>query len=172
MNTLKTIFITLILFGCLHVTNAQEAIPAPMKPLEVLLGEWDGDGSQSRGPNDMVTFNHHEVVSTELDGRLFVFHGTGTKTGESDPTFKAYGVMTYEAEADQVYIHAWTMSGEYTKAPVEISDDSFTWSFDVPNGGKVRYMASFSKNKWTERGEYSPDKGETWYQFMDTNLSR
>ncbi len=172
MNTLKAIFISTLFFGCLHVTQAQDAIPDSMKPLAVLTGEWNGQGSQSRGPNDMVTFKHHEIVSTELDGRLFVFHGTGTKAGESDPAFKAYGVMTYDAEEDQVFIHAWTMEGEYTKAPVEITEDSFTWGFDVPNGGKVRYLASFTKNKWTERGEYSPDQGDTWYQFMETSLSR
>ena len=172
MKTIKFILIIILSANMYHTGRAQSAMPEPLQPLALLAGEWSGEGSQSRGQNDRLEFNQTEEVSVELDGRLIVFRGTGTTKGETEPSFRAYGVMTYDSEADQVFIHAWTMDGNYTKAPVETSENQFSWSFDVPNGGKVRYTADFNENTWTERGAYSPDQGKTWYPFMEMRLTR
>ncbi len=172
MKTIQCVLLTILIPGYFMHVQAQGRLPEPMAPMAVLEGSWTGEGSQSRGASDRIDFQQTEEVSVELDGKLMVFRGTGISEGEKEPSFKAFGVMTYDREADQVYIHAWTLDGNYTKAPVEIGDGTFSWQFEVPNGGTVRYTAEFTESSWTEEGEYSPDKGKTWYPFMTTRLSR
>jgi hypothetical protein len=171
MKTIQVVLLTILIPGYVFHVQSQSRLPEPMRPLAVLEGSWTGEGSQSRGPNDMTSFRQTEEVSFELDKQLMTFRGTGISSGEKEPSFRAFGVMTYDLEEDQVYIHAWTMDGNYTKAPVEIGDGTFLWQFDV-EGGTVRYKAEFSATQWVERGEFSPDQGKNWYQFMDTSLSR
>lgn len=171
MKTMQFIILLFLIPGYASHLQGQD-VPEVLKSLTVLEGTWHGEGSQSTGPDNMILFEQTEQVSAELDGNLMVFRGTGTTKGEKEPSFRAYGVMSYDSEDEQVYIHAWTNDGRYTRAPVTLGDNTFSWQFDVENEGMVRYSAEFSKDRWTEKGEYSPDNGKTWYQFMTMDLSR
>ncbi len=171
-NQIKSLLILITLIFITTTGYGQVSLPEPMQPLSVLLGTWTGSGYQSQGQNNRIDFKQTEEVTTQLGGKLLVFHGTGVTGDQESPGFEAFGVMTYDEASGEVYLHAWTKDGRYTKADVEISEGHFKWAFDVPNGGRVRYTTTFDENHWQESGEYSPDNGSNWYPFLEMELTR
>jgi hypothetical protein len=172
---MKTITIILILIPILILNfpflQAQTSPEDALQPLTVLLGEWEGSGFYMNQQQKRIEFRHKEHVTQALNQTLLLFNGKAVSP-DGDAGFEAFGVVFTDPEDKQTYINAWTAEGQYTKAPITIEEGSFEWGFDVPNGGYIRYTATFSDTEWVEKGEYSPDKGTTWYPFLEMKLTR
>lgn len=139
--------------------------------LQSLQGTWVGEGYQQRGQDDRVDFRQVEEVATLLDGKVIMFHGTGSNPETDFKGFEAVGIMYHDTNDGKTYMHAWTHDGMYTKADVAFNDEGFIWSFKVNNGGTVKYETVISGDTWSETGAYSPD-GNSWYPFMEMQLKR
>lgn len=145
---------------------------ADLQSLSIKLsGHWRGSGYQQMGQQNRVEFNQTEEITSLLNGKLLMIHGTGMDKGSGMKAFEAVGMMYYDISEEKIYMHAWTADGQYTKAPVEVTETGFSWWFKVDNGGTVRYDATISEDTWTEKGAFSPD-GSQWYPFMAMELSR
>jgi hypothetical protein len=164
-NHILTILITTLLFpGTLFAQN-------DFAKLKSLQGSWSGEGYQQMGQQNRVEFKQTEEISLLLEGNILLIHGTGLDKSTNKKGFEAVGVMYYDPTEDATFMHAWTIDGRYTKAPVEITTEGFAWGFEVDNGGTVRYEAKITENSWVEQGAYSPD-GNQWYPFMQMELKR
>lgn len=168
MKTIN-IIVFLVFFTSINFLQAQDS--RALEPLKVLLGEWEGNGYYMNHQQQRIEFTHNEHVTLALNGTLVLLNGKANSPN-GDQGFEAFGVIFIDPKDTQTYINAWTAEGEYTTAPMTIGDGSFEWGFDIPSGGHVRYTATFSDTEWVEKGEFSPDKGSTWYPFLEMKLTR
>jgi len=168
MKNLALLLVPLMLIG-INSVQAQMTMEdiVPSKPTT-----WKGEGYQMLENGKKVDFNHMEVVSPQLDGKLLTFQDTGTGKEGGEVGFQAYGIMFRDIETEKVKMHAWTNDGRYTLADVTFNDDGFYWQFDVDGGGTVRYTVKVSESTWSEIGQYSPPNSDQWYHFLEMKLEK
>ena len=165
MKNLTMLIIPLVL-GFQHI-YAQKT----MQDLLKAESTWVGEGYQQMPEGDRVEFRQTEEVTVLLDGKLLMFHGTGTDKNSDQVGFEAIGILFQDPTSSKTQIHAWTSDGRFTAADVTFTDSGFYWQFAVPNGGTVRYNIELTDTTWKETGSYSPN-GEQWYPFMGMQLEK
>lgn len=151
---------------------AGAAVDSAMAPLAWLVGEWEGTGTtQTRTGNEAASV--HEKVEARLGGRVLIMEGIGrapTADGTGRVVHHAFGVLSYDPETREYIFRAFRDGGAIN--PVSrLADGVFTWEFDIPGGGRTRYVIRDDNGEWLETGEYSLD-GSTWRKFFEMRLHR
>lgn len=154
-------------------TPAQEdsptAMSAPMDRLAWMVGTWQGAGWMQMGTERHET-DVTETIISKLDGRVLILEGVGTSNGEVK--HHAVAMLTYDP-GDNVYrMRSVLHDGRTVDAIGTWNDDAFSWGFDPPQGGSVRYTLHHdAAGRWVEKGEFSRD-GKTWMPFFSMTLER
>ena len=141
-----------------------------MLRLHPLVGHWEGSGwIQER--NVLSEFRQTEDVSVKLDGTTLLIEGNAY--ANDSLVFQAMAIASYDQYKDQYRFNSFLADGKYTEAVGTFSEDgAFSWQFDVPNGGTVKYDIVFSESDWEEKGYYSPKDVEQWYPIMEMKLTK
>ena len=144
-----------------HVTKMTKLVP--------LVGEWEGEGwIQQR--NERIEFKQTEHVQLKLDSTTMLIEGIGYVDGEVG--FHAMAIASFDPANGNYRFNSFLNDGKYTQAAGIFKDDgSFEWSFDVPNGGTVKYIMVFTADSWEETGHFSQD-GTQWFPFMGMKLTK
>ena len=148
-----------------------------MRKLDFLVGDWKGEAQVLSGPGRGEQAIQTETVRWKLGGKTLLVEGLGRKKLDGGTTGEivhdALGVVWYDETARQFRFDAWTAARGHVDAWFEAGDDhSARWGFDVPEGGKIRFTISLTKEgQWHEVGEYSPD-GTRWFKTMEMTLTK
>ena len=140
-----------------------------MAKLAFLVGGWEGEGwIQQR--NERIEFKQKEHVQLKLDSTTLLIEGIGYVDGEIG--FHAMAIVSFDPANGNYMFNSFLNDGKYTQAAGIFKDDgSFEWSFDVPNGGTVKYIMAFTVDTWQETGHFSQD-GTQWFPFMEMKLTK
>lgn len=149
-----------------------------LSPLQVLVGNWRGDGWVDMGPSagGRKTFQLKETVQPHLDGTVLVVEGLGTSraspTAPEVPTHQALGVLSWDEAAGRVRFSAYRLGGGVVDTEMKLLGDGvFQWGFDMPHG-RVRFTLEVRDGVWVEKGELSRDGGKTFGQFLEMTVRR
>lgn len=163
--------------------TAEAALPPPSSPaiaaqvegmrkLGFMVGRWEGDGYQLRGPGQRVDFHQTEDVRLQLSGELMTVTGNGTVPGKPEaPSFSAFAVTTFDPATGTYRWEAFSQ-GSRVDTVLTVGDNQWTWGFDPAPGISVRYAATFTADEWHETGETSVDGGNTWMPTLDLQLRK
>ncbi len=144
-----------------------------MKKLEYFTGHWKGEATMQRGPGPAVTLLQEEKIEYRLDGTVLQIEGTGRDT-DGKVAFNALGLVNYDAVTKQFKFKTYLKEGQSTDAYFNVLEENkFEWGFDIPAGGKVKYIITLDpvQKTWYEKGEYTSD-GNTWYAFIELKLKK
>ncbi len=172
---LRASLCAMLLLG-LTVSVAAQTVPPSeaMQKLDFMVGEWEGEGWMRRGPGEPSMVQVHERIQPKAGGHVLLIegHGTEQRAGYDEPVtvHDALAVLSYDAQQGRYLLRSFTAEGRYVDADVEMGDEQFVWSFDVPQG-HVRYTMTYEEGRWNEIGAFSADS-QTWQQFMEMNLTR
>ncbi len=173
---MKSILLCFLLIGTSSLLQAQN--PAKinrdqLKPLNFLVGNWNGTATIQQQGGAPVKVNQEEKISWQLDSTLINIEGFGKDPLTNKKLFHAYAIIFYNPSTQQLGMKSFTMEGRQTDAYFKvITENQFEWGFDLPNNrGKIKYLITVStKDKtWNEKGEFSQD-GTQWFPFMSMNL--
>tara|TARA_B100001105_G_C22208784_1_gene364461 strand:+ start:64 stop:606 length:543 start_codon:yes stop_codon:yes gene_type:complete len=146
-----------------------------MSQFGFLTGEWVGEGwvitPQGSRENSMVT----ESIAYDLNNTVISLRGTGTaeRNGDKTRVHDALGVLYYDPFTKKVNMDSWIARGMSTKADLELlGEGKMKWWFPAGPNRVIRYTINIENDKWNEVGEMSSDKGETWVQFFEMNLTK
>ena len=160
------------------VANVEAKRTAAMKKLDFLVGTWKGKGwIMNREGRQIFTIT--ESLKRKLDGQIVVVDGLGKSidkaTGKERIVHQAYGVFSYDAESDKIKFRWYKAAGgEEDQTTIDISENTFSWSFEVPEFNvTTRFTETINeKGNWLEIGEASRDGGKTWFKFFEMELSK
>lgn len=149
-----------------------------MKKLAAWTGRWKGEGLMQSGPGGVGGKSTvDEVIEMKLDGLLLVVEGIGKApdgAGKEKVVHHAFGILSYDEVAGSFKFRTYLTNGRGAETWFNVlSETSFEWGFDTPNGGKVKYAITLdnTRTKWNEIGQYSGD-GKSWNKFFEMNLTR
>jgi len=170
MKTLLKLCLTLVFILQGIQANAQH-LPEPKKltDFSFMTGDWEGTGTSytRQGP---VEFNVTETIAYAADSTTLLIKGHGFDD-QGINHHDAVGVLYFDNGA--YHMHAFTKQGQNVIAYVtKTGDHSFDWGFDLPNGGKIKYSASFTEDTWKESGTYTTPDGTQSFPTVQMNLSR
>lgn len=162
-----------LLFG--QATDHSQRCKEEMKKLAYLIGDWKGEATHksAKGP---VTVMQQEHIEWKLQEMVMVIEGTGREksetTGKEEITFQAMATVNFDPLDQQFKWKSFVKEGYSTNAYFKvIEENKFEWGFDIPTGGKTKYIILLdpAKKTWYETGEYSKD-GTKWMKFIELNL--
>lgn len=142
-----------------------------MKKLAFFVGDWKGE-ARIRNQNGEQVVTQTEHIEWKLDGLVLSIEGTGRE--KETIAFHAFALVNFDPTDQQFKLKSYVKEGLSTNAYFKIlSDNQFEWGFDIPAGGKSRYIITLdpAKKTWQETGEYSRD-GSTWMKFIEMNLTK
>jgi len=171
------IILTIILSGICFRANGQADAEilknqklGYMNNLSFMMGTWEGTGWYQMGQDERDVFNIHETITEKLDGLLLLIEGHGTSNGQT--VHKAFAVISWDPDNEQYKFESHTYDGRSVNANATLKGKVFTWYFDVPGRGSIRYVININEDdEWIEKGSFSSD-GKTWYPFMGMTLKR
>ncbi len=145
-----------------------------MDKLSFLVGDWGGEATAMVGQGQQLRMWQSEWVRPKLKGQILAVEGTGRRLlagGPADTLFNAWATIEWTPEKGYV-MRSTTMDGRGGEFPLAVTDSGFTWGFEVPAGGRVRYtMRLTTAGEWSEFGEYTRD-GSQWFPVMSMRLQR
>ena len=177
MNRVGVLACALVLMTS-EPTHAQQSLSArhlaEMKKLEMMVGNWKGEGWAIAG-SGRAEFISNESVEPQLDGLLLVIKGLhyrkleGGKQGEV--VHHAYAIISCDLDGLGYLFDAYQLDGRHVDAKAKlVSQGSFEWGFNTPQG-TVRYTIRIDSDRWNEVGEFSQD-GKAWRKIFEMNLQR
>jgi hypothetical protein len=181
---MKLLSLIIVLFAYLSADIAFAQAPANTgehkKKLEIFsnwIGQWKGQGTIQRGPNNSSSSDVTEDIEMKLDGSLVVMEGIGKKLDEQTKSEKivhhAFGILSYDTNAGKYRLKTYLAEGMTADAWFNVmGDNKYQWGFDVPQG-KIRYTITIDPvaKTWQEIGEFSSDE-KTWYKTFEMNLKK
>lgn len=140
-------------------------------------GIWEGEGSMQMGPGSGKKTSVREAIEFKLDGTILVVEGVGKNidatSKQESVVHHAFGILSYDVASQEYKFKSYILDGKSADAWFKvISENNFSWGFDVPNG-KIRYTITIDggKKTWNEIGEFSRD-GNQWLKFFEMNLNK
>ena len=112
-----------------------------MAKLEMMDGEWRGEGSMAMPGGQKYTFTQTERVGLMLDGSVRVVEGRGYAP-DGSVSFNAFAVISYDPKAETFSMRSYArgQAADFTVTP---TGDGFQW--EIPAGpAKIRYTAVIS----------------------------
>jgi hypothetical protein len=119
-----------------------------------------------------LTISQTEHIEWKLNDLVLSIEGVGKQNNEI--TFHAMAMVNFNPALQQYQLRSYLKEGYSTDAYFKvIAENKFEWGFDIPSGGKSKYVITLDpgKRSWNEIGEYSRD-GNTWMQFIELNLTK
>jgi hypothetical protein len=166
---------SLLLFLAAPLVAQQAAPPTgPVAQLSYLLGEWKGEAVIDMGPGGKHQATQQEWVRTAAGGTVITVIGQGVERqpdGSDRLIHDAFAVIYPDREGKPA-IRAFR-AGNYIDPEFVLADKGFTWSYDDPRAGRIRYTVVLTPDgRWSEIGERSADGGATWTRFYEMTLVR
>ena len=154
--------------------DASPVTRAAMEELAWLEGHWEGEASYQTPTGDRETILQTERIERRLNGVVLVVEGTGReKNADGSPgevVFQAFGVISYDPDRERYTFRAFR-DGRSIDAETSLEAGVFTWSFETPGAGHVRFRIRNDQGAWHETGEFSRD-GQEWHPFFEMRLHR
>ena len=171
MKTYVSIFLIAVTMSA-YTQDFSEEAKKKMAGFDFLVGEWEGEGWEMRGPETRSTFTVKEQVHYDLDSTILVVRGKGEVTGgSSEKGHLALAVISYDPFQRKLQLHSWIRQGMNTKAQLELKgENGFTWWFEA-GPQTIRYTMILENGEWKEIGEFSKDS-DTWIKFMEMRLRK
>ena len=136
-----------------------------------MVGEWEGTGIYFT-QSGQEEFTVQEFIRYEIDSTILLLEGIGTDKSTNKKKHHAMAILYYDLPTQSLKLHSHISTGQSTVANVEKTGGrTFTWWFELPNGGKVSYEASFENEIWEEKGLFITQEG-TRYPTMQMTLHR
>jgi hypothetical protein len=176
-NPISTLFAILVMASQLfaQAPDHSQRCKEEMKKLSYFVGDWKGEAKHN-SPKGPKTVMQQEHIEWKLQEMVMVVEGTGREknatSGKEEITFQAMAMINFDPMEQQFKWKSFVKEGYSTNAYFKvIEDNKFEWGFDIPTGGKTKYiiMLDPSKKTWYETGEYSKD-GNQWFKFIELNL--
>lgn len=170
MKTLTTI--ALLIAGSQLMAQPRDfsaQCKSEMKKLNYFVGDWKGSAIVQT-PNGPLTLIQTENIQWALDGLVLSIEGTGRENDKI--TFNAMALVNFNPTTQEFQFRSYVKEGYATDAYFKVlNENQFQWGFDIPSGGKVKYVITLdpTKGTWYELGEYSPD-GNKWMKSVEMNL--
>lgn len=158
----------------LFAQDNSEQVIEKMKVFSWIQGDWQGEAWYI-GPDRTKNFiKQHEHVVYKLDRTIITVEGTGTQqekdTQEMKTVFRAFGIFTWDLSKSKYVMRAYRDGNFIDSELVPNDDGSFSWYLDLAYG-KTRYTLRLKDDgSYNEKGEFSPDGGQTWVQNFEMNL--
>ncbi len=168
--------LTLIAHLGIFAQGNPQPVIEKMRAFAWMEGDWQGEAWYLGADRTKTVITQNEDVNYKLDGAILTMEGTGSQKGENggDMTtvFRAFGVLTWNAEASKYVLRAYRDGNFIDSEVVSNGDGSYSWFIDVPYG-KTRYTLRHTDDgAWNERGEFSRDDGETWMQIFEMTIRK
>ncbi|MGE0441154.1 MAG: hypothetical protein AB7L66_11900 [Gemmatimonadales bacterium] len=130
---------------------------AAMERFAFLVGNWSGDAWAVVGRGQRLEMRQTEQVRFAVGGQVLVVEGVGRLLRDGvpgDTAFHAFGTIDWRP--DRGYrLRSFTLAGFEGEFPVELTEDGYRWTMDLPSGASVRYvMRRMPDGAWNERGEF------------------
>lgn len=146
-----------------------------MKPFANWVGHWQGESTTEMRQSEPKKALVDEYVTFKLNGAVLQFDGLGKASSAPETVVhNAMGILYFDQAKQKYGFNAFLHDGRNTAAWFDIIEENkYQWGFDVPSGN-IRYTITLDSkaNTWDEIGEYSPDKGKTWYKFFQMKLKK
>lgn len=154
--------------------DASSATARAVAALAWLEGAWEGEAWYGAAPESRDTILMSERVERRLDGQVLVVEGIGrepTADGSAGHVVHhALGVLSYDPDQERYTFRAYK-EGRSIDPQTALEDGVFTWSFEAPGQGRIRYRIRQVDGEWRETGEFSRD-GAVWHPFFEMTLHR
>ena len=170
MNRKLKLYLVLAFINLGYQANAQQ-LPEPKKltDFSFMTGQWEGTGT-SYTREGSVEFKVVETIVYAADSTTLLIKGLGFDE-QGINHHDAVGILYHEDGA--YHLHAFTKQGQNVIAYVtKTGDQSFDWGFDLPNGARIKYSASFTEDSWEESGTYTTPDGAQSFPTVQMKLSR
>ncbi len=166
-------FACLLLIAALTVPcYAQEAPNASekMKPVEFLVGEWEGEGWMMTRSGKMESLSF-EKVTPKAGGTVLMIDGLGKDKSSGKETHNAFGILRYEVTSQSYKLTSYLSSGQSGEFVATIGNKTISWEIKSDQR-HVRYtMKIDDQGRWHEIGEVNLG-ADKWMQFMEMTLRR
>jgi hypothetical protein len=152
--------------------------PETLKPLDWMVGSWEGTSWIEFAPGQRRTSHSLETVQSKVGGSVFLIEGVhkGKSSGQDGKevdatTHEALGMLLYDGKAKRYRFLTYTASQGYGDFEAKFIDGGWQWETAGP-AGKLRFTITHTgKDEWFERGETSED-GTNWRKFFEMTLHR
>lgn len=156
--------------------GGRASVVEKLKAFSFLVGEWEGTGSMTMGPNQKFDCNIKESVQYRLSGNALLIEGVGRarvgEKGAEQIVHEAIALVTWSPREQKFIMHAMTARAGHVAPWMEVGDRKLVWGFDNGAGGKIRYTITIDeKGRWVEIGEFSMDE-KNWNTFMEMILAK
>lgn len=159
--------------------TGEPARPAPatalsprMVPLQDLVGEWRGSGWIMMPDGSRQRFDSSETVTTRLSGNALLVEGRHYAPGNAQRVVHdAMAMITWDQHAGAYRFRSALATGMGGDFPLEIAPGRFAWRMETPGGGRIDYVAEFTRDTWTERGRRTGPDGRST-DFFEMTLRR
>ncbi len=142
-------------------------------PVSKLLGEWHGSGSAMEPDRTRHEFEAAERVRWNLAGTALIIEGYGytDAAGARVVGHDAFAFVTWDDESKGVKFHARRAGEAFQTFDMtwDADKEALIW-FVQPN--RLRFTITVKDGVWHEVGEFSPDGGENWVEFLEMSLNR
>lgn len=146
---------------------------AALSPLAALVGEWEGDATEMKGPGNSTKYRQHEDVVFGAGKTVLIVRGTGRAAdgpNKGEIVYEAAAMIWFDADSSKLRLRAHRAEGIAVNADVELRPDTLIWGFPI-TGGRVRYVVAYSATDWHEVGQFHRD-GAPPFTFIDMRLKR
>ena len=151
--------------------RSNAAMTQRMAPLSPLIGEWRGSGWMLMPDGKRQEFVSSETVTARLSGSALLIEGRHTAPGNLQQiVHDAMAMVTWDSRAGTYRFRSALANGMGGDFPLEVSAGRFAWRMDIP-GGRIDYVADFTKDTWIERGRRTGVDGKS-IDFFEMNLRR
>lgn len=158
--------------------DARVTSPLAEHPVARMVGEWRGTVTTMGRDGQW-----HEGVAVErarwnLAGTAIIVEGYGytedPATRERTVRHDAIGVIEHDADADAPRFYARRAGAPFESHTLKADPATgvMTWSPKTPPGVTVRFTLTITEKRWYEIGEMSPDGGQTWSRFLESDMAR
>jgi hypothetical protein len=146
---------------------------AALGRLSFLHGNWTGEGWLVGRDRVRRTFSQTERVEPRLHGQILTVEGTGTETGDSEPGFRAFAVIHWDAANNRYAFRSWLDGRSLETTGELLSENQFRWSFSPGPNMQIRYtIDGRTAGRWHEIGEISLDGGANFTRIFEMNLTK
>ena len=139
-----------------------------MKPLKIIDGVWRGPAWTLRRDGSKHELTQTERIGPFLDGTVKVIEGRGYEK-DGSVGFNALGIVYFDAQKKAYGFRSWAL-GRGGEFKFEVRSDGYAWEVEYP-GGKVRYVATITGDKFREVG-HTHMQGREPMQTFEMNLVR
>lgn len=168
-----------------HSPSPSAAVPMPdlkSTSLAKFIGRWEGESSISMPgpPGSKPQPQTAKVVETaewKLGGTAVMVEGRGTRkdaaTGEEKVVHDALGLMRFDPKSKSLRFIGFRANEPTVDTELQVLENGdLRWGMEPAPGRNIRFTITLTADTWKEIGEFSPDGGTTWHEFMQMNLKR